>query len=193
MFKRLMTWIETAPRWLILLIFFSLLALYTPINHFSLFSPHKLPFLFGENLIPFIGWTSYIYLSLFIYVPLAIYLIPKERHNRTILALSIMCVTHFIIFIFFPTIYPRASINTGFIMFELLKIVDAPTNCFPSLHVAISMFLALALLRTRGDKLSVIIFFWAIIISLSTLTTKQHYVWDVLGSLVTSCLTSLLI
>lgn len=193
MFKKIMNWLETAPRWQTFLIFFFLLALYTPINHFPLFNPYKLPFLFGENLIPFIGWTTYVYLSFLVFIPLAIFLIPKGRYARTILALSIMCVMHFIIFIFFPTIYPRADIDTGFILFEILKMVDAPTNCFPSLHVGISMFLAIALLRTRGDRLSVIIFFWAILIALSTLTTKQHYILDLFGALATSFISSLII
>lgn len=192
MLKKISGWIET-NRWKSFFVFFGLLAIYTPINHFPLFNPYKLPFIFGEEQIPFLGWTTYIYLSLFLYVPLAVYLIPKGRYARMIFALSIMCLIHFVIFIFFPTEYPRAEIDTNFILFEFLKILDAPTNCFPSLHVGLSMFLAIALLRTRGDRLSLLFFFWAILITLTTLTTKQHYVLDVFGALITSIGTSFII
>lgn len=194
MLKRIFGWIGTAPRWQTFLVFSLLFAgSYILINHFPIFDAHKLPFLPGENQIPLMNWTVYIYLSIFIYIPIAIYLIPQERYARTFLALCAMCALHLIIFVIFPTIYPRAPIDDEYLLIRLIRIVDAPTNCFPSLHVALSMFFAIALLRTRKDKISVVMFVWAVFIALSTVTTQQHYILDGLGALVTSIFFSFVI
>jgi membrane-associated phospholipid phosphatase len=57
--------------------------------------------------------------------------------------------------------------------------VDAATSCVPSLHVADSM-LAAFLMRRERPKLFPWLMTWAVAIAVSTLTTKQHYLVDVL-------------
>ena len=68
-----------------------------------------------------------------------------------------------------------------------LHTLDTPYNAWPSLHVAQSLYLALAmtvwLKREHADArwlLPVLVFLWVdwSALSLSILTTKQHYLWD---------------
>jgi membrane-associated phospholipid phosphatase len=59
---------------------------------------------------------------------------------------------------------------------------DKPWNCFPSLHVAMSLLAALTILevhRVRG-MLILLLTLW---ISFSTVLIKQHYVLDVLAAM----------
>lgn len=57
---------------------------------------------------------------------------------------------------------------------------DKPGNTFPSLHVATTVLGALRLRHRRGGALWLL---WAALISVSTLTVKQHFLVDVLGGL----------
>jgi membrane-associated phospholipid phosphatase len=88
----------------------------------------------------------------------------------------------FLAFLILPTTYPRPPLTPHFDLLNLpLQIVhqlDAPTNCLPSLHVGYAFLSALFVLKQNRlvGNLTII---WAMLVSLSTLTTKQHYVWDV--------------
>ncbi|MEK9158807.1 MAG: phosphatase PAP2 family protein [Patescibacteria group bacterium] len=192
MLKKVETWLESIPRWAAALLMILLLAAYWPINQFPLFKPHYLPLIWGEQYIPFTGWTTYIYLSLFFYGLAAMYALPAERFGRTYLAIGAIEILHLVIFVLYPTTYPRPAGDTSYPLFEFLKFFDSPTNCFPSLHVAIPIFLALAIWR-GGKKIGILFLFWAILLALSTLTTKQHYLLDVFGGILTALLGLLLI
>jgi membrane-associated phospholipid phosphatase len=192
MLKKVEAWLESIPRWAAALLLLILLIVYGTINRFPILQPCSLPFIWGEQNIPFIGWTTYIYLSLFLYGFLAMYALPTEHFGRTFLALCAIAILHFIIFILFPTTYPRPAGNTGYPLFEFLRFFDSPTNCFPSLHVAIPIFLALAIWR-NGKKIGIFFLLWAILLAISTLTTKQHYLLDVFGGILTALLGLLLI
>jgi len=61
-----------------------------------------------------------------------------------------------------------------------MYIVDEPNNCFPSLHVSIS-FLASFVMWRKSRIEGVFFLIWSAAISISTLTTKQHYVADIIG------------
>jgi hypothetical protein len=59
---------------------------------------------------------------------------------------------------------------------------DRPWNCFPSLHVAMSLLAALTVLevhRIRGMLILLLTF----LIALSTILIKQHYVLDVVAAM----------
>jgi hypothetical protein len=102
--KKLKDLIERCPRWLAFVGLLPVAIGYLLINHFPVFAPRYLPFLFGEAYLIFYA----------------------------------MCVAHLLIFTLFPTIYPRAVSEDVF--FVLIKSVDPPNNCFPSMHVSISIF-----------------------------------------------------
>ncbi|HEY6402922.1 MAG TPA: phosphatase PAP2 family protein, partial [Blastocatellia bacterium] len=64
--------------------------------------------------------------------------------------------------------------------YRFLYSIDSAANCFPSLHVALAWLSALGLRdeRRRAGALAMV---WAALISISTLTTKQHYFADLVG------------
>lgn len=162
--------------------FLPIVFVYFLINHFPIFESRYLPFLFGEENIPYVDWTGLLYVSFFPFLLLMMYFAPKENFGRMYLIFYAMCAAHFLIFIFFPTIFPRHDNNNDW-LFRIIKSVDAPNNCFPSMHVSVSVFWSLVILKRRNDWVGGLIFACVILIALSTLTTKQHYVIDVFGGL----------
>ena len=90
-------------------------------------------------------------------------------------------------FLFYPTSYPRPDypITDNFLVnlvMSAIQAADTPNNCFPSLHVALSAVGAISL-RNFSPKVRVLFWTWALLIFVSTLTTKQHYVLDVVAGI----------
>jgi membrane-associated phospholipid phosphatase len=63
--------------------------------------------------------------------------------------------------------------------------VDLPRNCLPSGHVTAAFLTAFSVRQCR-PRLGAALVFWAAVISISTLTTKQHYFWDVITGVLLS-------
>ncbi len=161
--------------------------LYLVPNHYPVFSPVELPLTRIDTAIPFIPETIWIYLSEY---PLLIAAFVASKRpevlNRYVKATLVVLFASALIFTFFPTTYPRDRfpLPPGLdplsrFLFELQRTGDSPLNCFPSLHVG-SVLTSTLLLRDR-PRLFLLFLGWAALICLSTLTTKQHYAWDVLG------------
>ena len=75
---------------------------------------------------------------------------------------------------------PYADISAAFL--ASVQHIDPPGNVFPSLHVAHTTMLALLLLKDR-PRLGLVALAMATALALSTLTTKQHFIADVLSRL----------
>jgi membrane-associated phospholipid phosphatase len=91
------------------------------------------------------------------------------------------------IFSVWPTTYPREIFpltenmnSVVYYGFSVLRYVDTPASCFPSLHVG-AVFLASFIFLNESRKKFIIFLAWAALISISTLTTKQHYAVDVIA------------
>ena len=157
---------------------------YLTTNHY-LFMPAKfLPRTFIDVNTPFLPWTVWIYSSVY-FMPLfaAVYVTKKEHYNRIAVSYVLTATICTLFFLFYPTIYPRPQIGensiTG-ILLRILHFIDTPANCWPSGHVAYAFLSAFWVARFRRKEGAWLIF-WAFLIAISTLTTKQHYIWDVLA------------
>jgi membrane-associated phospholipid phosphatase len=73
---------------------------------------------------------------------------------------------------------PYGDISTAFM--ALVQQIDRPGNVFPSLHVAQTSTLAFLLYRDR-PRLGVFTIALAALLALSTVTTKQHFIADVIS------------
>jgi len=127
-----------------------------------------------------------VYFSLYIFVIVLPMLVLRERElfRRAMLGYLAVMLTAYAGFLLYPTTAPRTDAveGTGFAawMLGLIYSLDAPYNCFPSLHVAYSYVAALACYRVHR-QVGIAAIAWATLIGVSTMYTKQHYVADVLA------------
>lgn len=184
---KIIVWLESLSRFKAFTALLAVLLVYFLTNYFLVFEPRHLIFLFGEEKIPFINWTGAIYFLVFPFLLLLFYLVPKGKFGRAYFIFYAMCVVHFLFFIFFPTTYPRA-VKEEDVFFALIRTVDLPNNCFPSMHVSMPIFWALVVLKARKDWVGGLVLVGALVIAATTLTTKQHYVLDVFGGLIIALL-----
>jgi len=149
--------------------------------------------------IPFMAWTIVIYQSLFfLFYPLPLFSLPKEkkmRYEALILSQSLLVIIILsnIWFVIFPAeVHLRDSIDVNNMhpifssMYETLWFFDSPYNSWPSLHVSSAGIFTLFAIRWWKDKP---ILQWSIgiswiLMSLSILTTKQHFILDLVTAVI---------
>lgn len=93
-----------------------------------------------------------------------------------------------ITYVLFPTTNIRPHITTSGIFVDMLRFlynIDAANNLFPSIHCLVSWycFAGLRNCKTIPAWYRYFSLFIAILICISTLTTKQHVIIDVLGGI----------
>ncbi|AKF04101.1 phosphatase PAP2 family protein [Sandaracinus amylolyticus] len=156
-------------------------------------APYRLlPLTALDLAIPYWPWTVWIYGTATWAVFLAWAIVPSRLEARRLWAsIAIASITCAVIFMVFPTTYPRALYPTpddgSLTALELADLRDADTaaNCVPSLHVALAALMALSgtsfpFARAGARRaLVVLCVTWATLVALATLTVKQHYVVDV--------------
>ncbi len=163
-------------------------AVYLASNHYGLFPPTSLPMTRLDLAIPFIPQTVWLYISEYAYFGV-IYLGCRNfgnlnRYFYAYLTLQLLSVG---IFCLWPTVYPRELFPlpdhldplTRFV-FANLRVTDTAANCCPSLHVSSVLLSAFLFLDEQRERFPFFLT-WGILICLSTLTTKQHYVIDIVA------------
>lgn len=152
------------------------------------FPPIYLPLFGVDEAIPLLPWTFLVYLSdypLFLVV-MALIDDPDQFRalTRKCFGVLFLCGAFFLLM---PTRYPRPEYPAvdnpilAFVM-HLISSADTPNNCFPSMHVSLTG-VATWQLRHRGPRVFGCFLLWSLAIFLSTLTTKQHYLLDVVGGI----------
>lgn len=137
-----------------------------------------------DRAIPLLEWSIWPYLTQFLLLPASIVLAANDAdRSRTFYAMLLATLAATAVFLIWPTeimrpVQPKDGM-TG-IAWKLLYLSDTPRNCFPSLHVALAALSGVALWRCGMGWVAML---WPALIVLSTLTTKQHMAWDVLGGL----------
>src|SRR5262245_41899080 len=140
-----------------------------------------------DDAIPFWPWTAWCYLPFYAGVFIIAIAGIKRRalFNRAVLAVLIVMSIGALGHIFIGAVYPRpvlhppyADISAWFL--ASVQRIDPPGNVFPSLHVAHTTMLALILIKGRR-RLGRVALAMATALALSTLTTKQHFLADVVS------------
>ena len=140
-----------------------------------------------DTIIPFAPSFVYFYFLLY---PLIIFTIFKnfnsyEKFKKTCNSFSLLYLISGIIFIIYPTEIIRALIeqNKSFAhsLISHLYNFDPPRNLFPSLHVSQSLMIGSLLIRENKKYLILAPFLLLIIISIVFI--KQHYILDILGGI----------
>ena len=160
--------------------------LYLWLNHRPPRPSSELPLLWLDRATPFLPWTVWPYLVLLASeVVFPLLLRERESFRRLVRAWALAMAVAFATYAFFPTHYPRPPAPddpsvTSFACRALFAF-DQPECCLPSGHVLVPLLGAWSLARERG-------WLWptsfVVLLLPSVLTTKQHYLLDVLGALV---------
>jgi len=148
----------------------------------------KVPMPAWEKQIPFVPLFVWIYLSIYpLFLLPFLYIRNKEFFRLFSIAYITLMCTCYVIYAYYPTSFthrPPLAVDS-FSTWALSKVYKADNtwNCFPSMHVAMSLLASLTLLevhRVRG----ILAILLTLAISASTVLIKQHYVLDILGSMV---------
>jgi len=147
---------------------------------------HTLPTLAWEREVPLTPEFVFIYLTIYPTFLLPFLFIHQKDFFRlfSFTYITVMCACY-LVYLFYPVSIDRPELVEYSFSTWVLGIVygaDRPWNCFPSLHVAMSLLAALTILevhRIRG-MLTLLLTFW---IAFSTVLIKQHYVLDVVAAM----------
>jgi membrane-associated phospholipid phosphatase len=149
------------------------------------------PRIFLDRMIAFRPGALPLYVSLWIYVPLAPALLKLPRDMKAyVAAVLVLSAIGFGVFILWPTAVPKPEVDPSMERSMVyLKAVDASGNAFPSLHVAFAVFTALLferLLRVArsGLLLRAVNWLWCLGIIYSTIAIRQHVALDALAGMI---------
>lgn len=168
---------------------------YTIPNHFHLFTPQQLPLTPWDRAVPLMPWTIFVYTSEYVLFVSAYFAFSHElNRNRYVWSYFGVLLVGAFFFVFYPTTYPRNDYplptDIGFFtyaVFNWLRTVDNPSNCFPSMHVTCCYLTAFAFLPKEESRAKFWLYLvWSTAVAVSTLPTKQHYIVDVVAGLVLS-------
>ena len=148
--------------------------------------------------IPFVPEFIWLYHTLIPIIGMSLIILIKNRRLffSALSGYAIAAIILSIFYILFPSFYPRHLITDSSFssyMVELTRLVDGANNTFPSGHVTFSWLLAFFLMKSDCAKkwswLGPTYIVWAVLISISTLVLKQHYIVDVVSGIVlaTAC------
>jgi membrane-associated phospholipid phosphatase len=147
-----------------------------------------------DDAIPFLPASAWLYLPFYG----AIFLIAiagfqtRAHFNRGLMGVGLILLVGLICHRLIPAAYPRPLLhpphrNISYAFMAWVQAVDPPGNVFPSLHVAHTWSLAL-IVHHENPRLGRVLMIMAALLALSTLTTKQHFVADVVsGLLLAAC------
>jgi membrane-associated phospholipid phosphatase len=140
-----------------------------------------------DDAIPFWPWTAWCYLPF--YAAIFVMAIAGSRRRtlfvRTALAVVGVMLVGATGHLFVGAEYPRPVLHPPYpdlsaAFLATVQQIDPPGNVFPSLHVAHTTLLSTMLVRDR-PVLGRIAIVMATLLAVSTLTTKQHFLADVVA------------
>ena len=144
-----------------------------------------------DDKIPFWGWLVYVYNMFYPFCLIAFYLLYKKDEKayfKGIIACIIGVLICDIIYLFIPTImYRPVTPNSDPFTNLVLKITfffdDPPLNCFPSLHCVFCFQVIFSYIISKCTlKRKTWIIICSMLIILSTLFVKQHYIFDIISA-----------
>jgi membrane-associated phospholipid phosphatase len=142
-----------------------------------------------DRAIPLWTWTTWFYQPFYIGIFIIGVIAFRSRflYNRALICICANVIVGALGHFFIRAEYPRPILPTPspdlstWLLAQVHKI-DPPGNVFPSLHVA-HTFLIAFLLELDRPRLGRVVLVMAILLALSTMTTKQHFIADVLAGL----------
>jgi membrane-associated phospholipid phosphatase len=140
-----------------------------------------------DDAIPLLPWTAWCYLPFYAAVFIIALASIRSRvlFDRAVRSVVIVMLVGAAGHLLIKAEYPRPTLappypdlSTAFLAFVYR--IDRPGNVFPSLHVAHTSMLSMLLIRDR-PVVGRVTFVMALMLAVSTLTAKQHFVVDVVA------------
>ena len=158
-----------------------------------------------DDKIPFLGWFVYIYNMFYPFSIIAFYLLylkDEKAYYKGFVSILIAIIICDIIYLIAPTImYRPVTPNYDPFTNLVLKITyffdEPPLNCFPSLHCIFCFQVIFSYIKSKCTlKRKTWIIICSLLIVVSTLFVKQHYIFDIISAfivcLMSNCLESIL-
>ncbi|MCQ2565859.1 MAG: phosphatidylserine decarboxylase [Clostridia bacterium] len=140
--------------------------------------------------IPVMPWTVVVYLAAFVFWAAAYTIILRNDDGRRLffraeIGGKLICG---IIYLIIPTTFARPQLaGNGFftLLLRLLYAADSPEQLFPSIHCYVSWMCVIGMRGNKkiSRKCRIFTIVMAVMICLSTLTTKQHVIVDVISGI----------
>lgn len=143
-----------------------------------------------DKEIPYVSMFIFPYIYWYVFVFLGITFIlskDRKRYVRTLIAIYTgMCICY-VFYYLYPVEIARPIISNTTIPNKIVNIiyeVDRPLNCFPSIHV-LNTYIIMRFTKIKDNK-SWFIYtnIVGILIILSTLFIKQHYILDGVSAII---------
>jgi hypothetical protein len=172
--------------WVVGLAFANTLA-YVAMNRFHLRAPIELPLTPVDRALPFLSWTIWPYMALlFSDVVLPPMIRDEAVFRRWAWAFIVSMAINVVIWAVMPTVYPRPPMpldgSPSSRLYVSLMGLDTPACCFPSAHISLPTVTAWALAR-QWPRARIVVWLGFAFLAVTILTTKQHYLFDLLAGL----------
>ena len=135
-----------------------------------------------DAAVPFLPWTILIYWSFYVLFLVAAWRLAPQPFLGVVRAVVLASVVSWACFVALPAHVPRPDPSQleapwrG--LYAHLHAIDPPGNSVPSLHVALALLVGYSVRREPGGWLWPA---WGVAIALSTLTTRQHVLVDLVA------------
>lgn len=156
-----------------------------------------------DTWIPVIPWMIVPYSTLYFYYPMAAILGMKSEQTQreNVIFHQILLMLTWMVFVIFILIPVEVDIRSSVFAADLgiwqpwydyLYAVDTPWNAWPSLHIVQSLLAVLVVSRWYNTEnyrwqIRILWFAW-LMLTISVMTTKQHFVWDVVTGIIIAVL-----
>ena len=152
-----------------------------------------------DDAIPFIAVTAWFYLPVYaaIFIIAIAGLRTRTYFNRALAGVLIILAVGLVGHSLVRAEYPRPVVAPPYhgiseLFMAWVQAVDPPGNVFPSLHVAHTSSLAL-IIFAENRRLGRVVIVMAALLALSTLTTKQHFIADVISGFALAAITRIVV
>ena len=142
-----------------------------------------------DDKIPFVEWSVLVYVLWFPLIalfPIALFYVNEDYYVFYITAMFMEVVLSVICYMIYPTTFKRPKPSdklSGKLMAIVFKGSYRGVNCAPSLHCSSCYLIIFTALMAMHNVTGIISIIVAVAIVISTMTTKQHTVIDVLSAI----------
>ena len=160
-----------------------LIPIYFVINQLTASRQHYQPSIWLDDAMAVWPEWIFVYASLYLCAFLLPIVVVRGRWliEHTLRAYLFVMLVSYVIFWIYPTVAPRVEgqsvTGPAERALQLFYDLDQPYGCFPSLHVAYSVVGAFAC-HHMNRALGRAMLAWSVLIAISTVYTKQHFVLD---------------